>query len=235
MTDHHIRSAIKDIRTRLRLSMNGVVSASMREKGAVYALNFGVSMPELKKIAVNYPQDPDLAEALWREDVRELKILAAMLQPASSFSKEQAWRWASALTHPDLIEFCSTILFQHLPYAGELAAEWVAHPGELMQLQGFHLFARICRHGQLLSPQEAGTLIREARKVMDNDDLWRTQQAVRLAFKYYGRQSDAHATAILSALSDYANSGSPAKQELYEELKYEADSEEKKWNEMRLP
>ena len=33
---------LKEIKTQLRLSMNGAVSQSMREKGLVYKLNFGV-------------------------------------------------------------------------------------------------------------------------------------------------------------------------------------------------
>jgi 3-methyladenine DNA glycosylase AlkD len=166
--------------------MNGAVSASMREKGAVYKLNFGVSLPDLKRIAANYTPNDDLAEALWQEDVREMKILAAMLQPADSFSKEEARRWASMLTQPDLIEFVSTFLFRRLPYAGELAAEWVAHSEELMQLQGFHLFARICMDGRLLSRREAEALLREAEKVSADDDARRIRQAAFLALKYYG-------------------------------------------------
>ena len=37
-----IKEQLKDIKTQLRLSMNGVVSQSMREKGLNYKLNFGV-------------------------------------------------------------------------------------------------------------------------------------------------------------------------------------------------
>ena len=37
-----IKEQLKDIKTQLRLSMNGAVSQSMREKGLVYKLNFGV-------------------------------------------------------------------------------------------------------------------------------------------------------------------------------------------------
>ena len=34
---------LKEIKTQLRLSMNGAVSQSMREKGLVYKLNFGAA------------------------------------------------------------------------------------------------------------------------------------------------------------------------------------------------
>lgn len=43
-----IKEQLKDIKTQLRLSMNGVVSHSMREKGLNYKLNFGVELPRIK-------------------------------------------------------------------------------------------------------------------------------------------------------------------------------------------
>ena len=46
-----IKEQLKDIKTQLRLSMNGAVSQSMREKGLVYKLNFGVEIPRIKMIA----------------------------------------------------------------------------------------------------------------------------------------------------------------------------------------
>ena len=41
-TKEQLHQRLKDIKTQLRLSMNGAVSQSMREKGLVYKLNFGV-------------------------------------------------------------------------------------------------------------------------------------------------------------------------------------------------
>ena len=49
-----IKEQLKDIKTQLRLSMNGAVSQSMREKGLVYKLNFGVEIPRIKMIAEGY-------------------------------------------------------------------------------------------------------------------------------------------------------------------------------------
>lgn len=45
-----VKEQLKDIKTQLRLSMNGVVSQSMREKGLDYKLNFGVELPRIKAL-----------------------------------------------------------------------------------------------------------------------------------------------------------------------------------------
>ena len=64
-----IKEQLKDIKTQLRLSMNGAVSQSMREKGLLYKLNFGVELPRIKMIAEGYEKNHDLAqssEEIWQ-------------------------------------------------------------------------------------------------------------------------------------------------------------------------
>ena len=43
-----LQDEIREIRKELRLAMNGAISTSMREKGIVYKLNFGGSVPRNK-------------------------------------------------------------------------------------------------------------------------------------------------------------------------------------------
>src|SRR3712207_8951673 len=83
-----IKEQLKEIKTQLRLSMNGAVSQSMREKGLTYKLNFGVELPRIKAIAAGYEKSHDLAQALWKEDIRECKILAGMLQPIDTLDRK---------------------------------------------------------------------------------------------------------------------------------------------------
>ena len=104
-----IKEQLKDIKTQLRLSMNGAVSQSMREKGLVYKLNFGVELPRIKTIAEGYEKNHDLAQALWKEEIRECKILAGTLgiltnpeHPVfSDFPTEfhTNWQWYPIIKH----------------------------------------------------------------------------------------------------------------------------------------
>lgn len=68
-----IKEQLKDIKTQLRLSMNGAVSQSMREKGLVYKLNFGVELPRIKMIAEGYEKNHGLAQALWKRTFASVK------------------------------------------------------------------------------------------------------------------------------------------------------------------
>ena len=67
-----------------------VVSQSMREKGIDYKLNFGIEYPRIKEIAADYPCSHELAQALWKENIRECKIMAGLLQPVDGFCREIA-------------------------------------------------------------------------------------------------------------------------------------------------
>ncbi len=104
---------LKDIKTQLRLSMNGVVSQSMREKGLDYKLNFGVELPRIKGIAAAY-EKKSLAQALWKENIRECKILAGLLQPVETFLPEIADIWVEDIRNIEIAELTCMNLFQHL-------------------------------------------------------------------------------------------------------------------------
>ena len=85
-----LEAQITEIRRKIRLSMNGIVSGQMTEKGIHYKKNYGVSIPRIKEIASTYPPSHDLAQRLWNLQIRETMIMATLLEPAGSFQSQQA-------------------------------------------------------------------------------------------------------------------------------------------------
>ena len=138
-----LHKQVQDIKTQLRLAMNGAVSQSMREKGLVYKLNFGVELPRIKDIAAGYASDHDLAQALWKENIRECKILAGLLQPADTFLPEIADIWVDDIRNIEMAELTCMNLFQRLPYAPAKAFRWIADEREYVQVCGFLTIARL--------------------------------------------------------------------------------------------
>ena len=121
-----LQDEIREIRKQLRLAMNGVISTSMREKGIVYKLNFGVPYPEIKEIARKHKPNGELAAALWKEDIREFKILATFLQPAETLPLDEAKRWVKEIPYLEIAEHCCRNLFVHLPYMEDFTFDLVA-------------------------------------------------------------------------------------------------------------
>ena len=73
--------------------MNGPASQSMREKGIEYHLNWGVPFMQLRSMAKEIGQDYHLAIALWKEDIRECKILATLVMPHDAIPLDIAELW----------------------------------------------------------------------------------------------------------------------------------------------
>ena len=86
-----------NIKKELRASMNGILSARMREAGMPFKLIFGVELPRLQNIACEFPIDTELANHLWQQNIRETRLLAIMLMPAESFTGERSEEHTSEL------------------------------------------------------------------------------------------------------------------------------------------
>lgn len=160
MTD--INQQVKEIKQSFRQMMDGAVAQSMRNKGVDYHLNWGATLPRLKakaeELANSQEQTAnslyDLAIALWKENVRECKILATMLMPADKMLPEVCDIWMEQMPSQEMAEQVSFNLWQHLTYAPEKAYQWIASDKELYQLCGFHVLSRLFMNGQ--EPNERG-------------------------------------------------------------------------------
>lgn len=161
-----LQETLRKIKTELRLSMNGVASAYMRENGVEYKLNFGVELPRLREIAAGFPMDHGLAQALWKEDIRECKILAAMLQPTETFYPEIADIWVEAMPNAEIAQHTVMNLFCRLPYASQKAFEWMAADDETRQLCGYLLIARLFMKGMAPNRRSADEFLDQARTAL---------------------------------------------------------------------
>lgn len=186
MVDVH--ETIKDIKSKFRLFMNGVISQSMREKGLGYKLNFGIEFPRIKEIAAAYEPNHEVARALWKENIRECKILAGLLQPVDSFCPEIADIWIEDMHYPELAEYTVMNLFQRLPYASEVVFRWMADDREYFQLCGFLLMARLLMKGQKLNERAEAEFLDQAFTALEGD-IVSVQKAAALALCKFALQS----------------------------------------------
>lgn len=165
-----LHALMKNIKTQLRLSMNGVASASMREKGLEYKVIFGVEIPRLQMIAAEFTKNHDLAQALWKEDIRECKILAMMLQPVETFYPEIADIWVESMQFPELAQMASLYLFQYLPYAPSKALEWIASDDRMKRFCGFSLYSRLWKKYNDWKPAAGEEFLDQAVTALEEND-----------------------------------------------------------------
>ena len=150
--------------------MNGVVSTSMRTKGMPYKVNFGVSLPQMKQIAAQYTPDAALARRLWREDIRESRLLATFLMPHVDFSDNEALQWMRQANTPELSDFLAMNLLRHLPYAGELTLRAIEGGDTSGKRSGYALAGRLFLAGQLLDSKPLSAYIYAAADDLAHSD-----------------------------------------------------------------
>lgn len=180
----NITEEIRKIKQELRLSMNGVASAFMREGGLNYKLNFGVEIPRLQSIAKDFQPNHDLAQTLWKENIRECKILAGMLQPVNSFYPEIAEIWIENMPNAEIAQLTVINLFQKLPYASEKAFQWIAREEEMFQLCGYLLLARLFMQGKQLNERSENEFIDQAAASIQHADGTLKKAIINALIKY---------------------------------------------------
>ena len=115
----------RDIKKELRASMNGILSARMREAGMPFRLIFGVELPRLRSIADEFPQDNGLANHLWGQSIRETRLLAIMLMPPETFTKEMANAWADTMLTAEEAQVLAMMLLPKTSCAKEICMAWI--------------------------------------------------------------------------------------------------------------
>lgn len=209
--------------------MNGVISTSMRQKGMNYKLIFGVPIPEIKHIAAAHEPDAELARALWKEDVREMKILATLLFPAGSMTQEEALAWMREIPYPEIAEQCCNNLFPTVEQPDQLALKFLADKkSPFGRMCGFLLWAQLFKNNLAVEKSRVEAFLVECTCTMHPDveagataSSWQEKQAAVQALKFFGRLSPANAQDTLSVI---AEDGQPKTEELkayYDDLQFE--------------
>ena len=142
------KEKLNAIKRSFRLRMNRPAADSMRKKGLDYKINWGVNFVELKKMAGEYGKDYDLAIELWKEDIRECKILATLIMPPEKMLPDIVDVWMEQIRGQEMAEMIAFNLLQYVDYAPMLAYQYIASDKETYQITGYSLLARLFMKGQ---------------------------------------------------------------------------------------
>ncbi len=143
--------------------MNGDASRSMREKGLEYKLNWGISLVQLKQMAKGYGKDLELANRLFGEEVRECRILATLVLPVELMDRALADEWADKIKTGEMAEICVMNVFSKLPFAVDMAYDWLRSADSLHRACAYNLLGRLCNGVKQLPDAVANLLCMSAK------------------------------------------------------------------------
>lgn len=212
---------LQQVRADLRRSMNGIASKSMREKGLHYKLNFGVDVPRLRELSKRYLIDAQLAELLWGQETRELKILATMLYPVHEFDMDKADKWVKEIPNHEIREQASMNLFQKLDFADKLVQKWTDSLDEEIRTSGYWLFARllIVKSG-LVNKTNQKEIMEKMISDLSTGSYFLRLSAQR-ALIFLGRTAESFSKKIMEGIQNFQTSDDAAKKEIFDSLSFE--------------
>lgn len=109
----------------LRRERNGAVADAMCLCGKPYGLNYGVSLPTLRRIARAETPDHDFARYLYVQDVRELRLAALYIAQLERVTMDEAAFWAAGIINSEVAEEASFALLSRVGVLPELFRSWI--------------------------------------------------------------------------------------------------------------
>ena len=143
----------------------------MRQKGSEYRINWGISLLHLRDLAADYAPDLHVALELWNDNVRESKIMALLLMPVKEFTPDIATLWTETLQTQEIAEMAAMLLYQHLPFAPEMAYRLISGIDPLRQILGYNILSRIISQGSIPDARGLEELMDQIRLALREDNL----------------------------------------------------------------
>lgn len=117
---------------KIRKQMNGAMLDTFRYYGAKYGMNYGVALHSLRDMAREIGCDDELAHFLFRQQVRELQIIALWIADAEAVTEKEFDFWANGLINSELAEQAAQGLLSKITPIDTLVERWCGSGNELL-------------------------------------------------------------------------------------------------------
>ena len=149
---------------------------------------YGVSLPDLKRLARQIGKDHLLAQELWSSGVHEARLLACFIEDPGAVTRRQMDRWASGFDNWAVCDGCCLHLFAKVPFAQEKAAAWCIRNDEFVRRAGFSMMAVLTVHDRKAAD---ALFLRWLRLIKDasSDERNFVKKAVNWALRQIGKRN----------------------------------------------
>jgi 3-methyladenine DNA glycosylase AlkD len=135
-----------EIMKRLKSLSDPEAVAGMARFGINPENTYGVSVPNLRKIAKEVGRDHALARELWASGIHEARILASMTDDPKLVTEEQMEVWVRDFDSWDVCDQVCMNLFEKVPLAWQKVSEWSQREEEFVKRTAFTLLACFAWH-----------------------------------------------------------------------------------------
>jgi 3-methyladenine DNA glycosylase AlkD len=128
---------------KLKSFSNPKAVAGMARFGINPENTYGISIPNLRKMAKQIGKDHTLAQQLWTSAIHEARILASMIDEPEMVAEKQMEDWVRDFDSWDVCDQVCMNLFEDTPSASKNAVAWSKRKKEFIKRAGFVMMARL--------------------------------------------------------------------------------------------
>ena len=140
---HSSSMTVQEIIEELKRASDMDAIEGMKRFGITTEYTYGVKIPILRQIAKQTGRDHKLAQALWKINTRETRILTSMIEEIRYVTEKEMENYIKEFDYWEICDqFCMN-LFEKLPYAYEKAIELARRKDEFAKRTGFVMMARL--------------------------------------------------------------------------------------------
>lgn len=169
---------------------------------ARYGINperaYGVSIPNLRKIAREAGKHHALAQMLWDSGIHEARILASMIAVSDELTESQMESWVKDFDSWDVCDQYCNNLFRKAGIAHQKAMEWSARSEEFVKRAGFTLMACLAVHDKA-APDEVFLRYLPVIQRESSDNRNYVKKAVNWALRQIGKRNQSLNCAAIQA------------------------------------
>ncbi len=170
---------------RFRELGNPKARASMAHFGIRAKIAYGLSAPQIHRLARQIGKDHQLAQQLWRTGIHDARHVAALIDEPARVTETQMERWARDF---DSWDGCCLYLFILTKPAWKKAVQWSRRDEEYMKRAGFSLMAYLAIHDKQAEDAKFARLLPIIRRHAGDDRNF-VKKAVNWALRQIGKRN----------------------------------------------
>jgi len=160
----------------------------MARFGMAVEKRLGISIPELRKLAKEVGKNHDVAIRLWKTDLAEARILAAMIGDPQKLTEEQMEDWVKDINSWDVCDQVCMNLFDKSPLAWKKVLDWSEREEEFVKRAAFSLIACLAWHDKKARDEKFIELLPVIKREATDDRNF-VKKAVNWALRHIGKRN----------------------------------------------
>jgi len=162
---------------------------------------FGVSVPEMRKMAKEIGRNHALALKLWKTGIADARILASMIADPEAMRARDLKDWVFAFDSWDVCDQVCMNLLEKVALARRKIPEWAAREEEFVRRSAFALIACLAWHDKQASDDEFRRYLPLIQRGAEDERNF-VKKAVSWALRNIGKRNAALHKAAMQTAKD---------------------------------